>query len=52
MGDVPLANIQLVIHHNSEVLFVSAAAQPGRSQPVLMNGIISAVDLYAAYFVS
>lgn len=46
MGDMLLANIQFGIHHNSEVLFDSDPAQSARSQPVLVNGIISAAELY------
>lgn len=52
MVDSPLDNIQLVVHHNSEVLFDSAAAQSGRFQPALMSGVNSAVELYASYYVS
>lgn len=51
MGDMLLANIQFSVH-NSEVLFDSVAAQSARSQPVLVNGIISAAELYTSYYVS
>lgn len=46
MGDVLLANIHFGIHHNSEVLFDSVPAQSAGSEPVLVNGIVSAAELY------